>query len=145
MMEPLEKAAVLMTLMKRLGQIMDHERALLNSLRLEDLKELQEEKSALAEAYELEMQRLRTTPETFANLDEGVREQIEEAMRRFQAASQANLQALAAAQTVVDKVVRNIADGLARHRRGPCYQASGAAAAPPPSGQVISVAFDRKL
>ena len=63
-MEPLEKAAVLMTLMKRLGQIMDHERALLNSLRLEDLKELQEEKSALAEAYELEMQRLRTTPET---------------------------------------------------------------------------------
>ena len=66
-------------------------------------------------------------------------------MRRFQAASQANLQALGAAQTVVDKVVRNIADGLARHRRGPCYQASGAAATPPPSGQVISVAFDRKL
>lgn len=144
MMEPLEKAAVLMTLMKRLGQIMDHERALLSSLRLEDLKELQEEKSALAEAYEVEMQRLRTTPETFATLDENVREQIEAAMRRFQEASQANLQALAAAQTVVDKVVRNIADGLARHRRGPSYQASGAAAQPV-SGQVISVAFNRKL
>ena len=145
MMEPLEKAAILMTLMKRLGQIMDHERALLTSLRLEDLKELQEEKAALAEAYELELQRLRTTPETFAALDDGVREQIESAMRRFQDASQANLQALAAAQTVVDKVVRNSADGLARLRRGPCYQASGDAAAQPPSSQVISVAFNRKL
>lgn len=145
MMEPLEKAAVLMTLMKRLGQIMDHERALLASLRLDDLKELQEEKSALAEAYELEMKRLRTTPETFSALDDGVREQIEGAMRRFQEASQANLLALSSAQTVVDKVVRNIADGLARHRRGPCYQASGVAAAQPASAQVISVAFDRKL
>ena len=144
-MEPLEKAAVLMTLMKRLSQIMDHERAILASLRLDDLKELQEEKAALAEAYELEMQRLRTTPGTFAALDDGVREKIEAAMRRFQEASQANLMALASAQTVVDKVVRNIADGLARHRRGPYYQASGAAAAPPTSGQVISVAFDRKL
>lgn len=145
MMEPLEKAAVLMTLMKRLGQIMDHERALLTSLRLDDLKDLQEEKSALAEAYEIEMQRLRTTPETFAALEPGVRDQIEGAMRRFQDAARTNMQALAATQTVVDKVVRNIADGLARHRQGGSYQASGAMAMKPMSGQVISVAFDRKL
>lgn len=145
MMEPLEKAAILMTLMKRLGQIMDHERALLNSLRLDDLKELQEEKTALVEAYELEMQRLRETPETFAALDGGVREQIEGAMRRFQDAAQENMRTLAATHTVVDKVVRNIADGIARHRRGPCYQAPGAAAAKPATAQVISVAFDRKL
>lgn len=144
MMEPLEKAAVLMTLMKRLGQIMDHERALLNSLRLDDLKELQEEKTALVEAYELEMYRLRETPETFAALDEGVREQIEGAMRRFQDASQSNIRALTAAHTVVEKVVRNIGDALARHRRGPCYQATGASSEPV-KGQVISVAFDRKL
>ena len=145
MMEPLEKAAVLMTLMKRLSQIMDHERALLTSLRLEDLKELQEEKTALTEAYELEMQKLRKTPETFAALDAGVREQIEAAMRRFQDSAQSNMQALLAAQTVVDKVVRNIADGLARYRRGPCYQAPGSADVKPASGQVISVAFNRKL
>ena len=145
MMEPLEKAAVLMTLMKRLGQVMDHERALLTSFRLDDLKELQEEKAALAEAYELEMQRLRTQPNTFAALDDGVREQIEGAMRRFQDAAQSNMQALAATQTVVEKVVRNVADGLARQRRGPCYQTSGASAAQPASGQVISVAFNRKL
>jgi hypothetical protein len=144
MMEPLEKAAILMTLMKRLGQIMDHERALLNSFRLDDLNELQEEKAALVEAYELEMMRLRETPETFAALDDGVREQIEGAMRRFQDASQSNVRALAAAHTVVEKVVRNIGDALSRQHRAPCYQASGGVAQPA-AGQVISVAFDRKL
>ncbi len=144
MMEPLEKAAILMTLMKRLGQIMDHERALLNSFRLDDLNELQEEKTALVEAYELEMMRLREAPEAFAALDDGVREQIEAAMRRFQDASQSNVRALAAAHTVVEKVVRNIGDALARQHRGPCYQATGAATKPA-AGQVISVAFDRKL
>ncbi len=145
MMEPLEKAAILMTLMKRLGQIMDHERALLTSMRLDDLNDLQEEKSALTEAYELELQRLRKSPEILAALDEGVREQIEGAMRRFQDAAQANAQALEAARAVVDKLVRNIADGLARQQKGPCYAPPGAATVRPASGQVISVAFDRKL
>ena len=143
MMEPLEKAAVLMTLMKRLGQIMDHERALLASLRLDDLHDLQEEKAALTEAYEVEMQRLRNTPETFAALDDGVRQQVEEAMRRFQEAAQSNMLAISAAKTVVDKVVRNIADGLARHQRSPSYAPPGAGQQR--SGEVISVAFDRKL
>lgn len=144
-MEPLEKAAILMTLMKRLGQIMDHERALLSSMRLDDLNDLQEEKTALVEAYELELQRVRKTPETFGALESNVREQIESAMRRFQEAAQANAQALMATQTVVDKVVRNIADGLVRHRKGPCYGPPGGSALKPASGQVISVAFDRKL
>ncbi|MEZ5931390.1 MAG: hypothetical protein R3F54_05485 [Alphaproteobacteria bacterium] len=143
-MEPLEKAAILMTLMKRLGQIMDHERALLASMRLDDLKELQEEKAALAEAYEVEMARLRKAPETFAKLDDNSRRQIEGAMRRFQEAAQSNMRALAAAQTVVDKLVRSIADGLARHRRGPCYGPPGTGAHHT-SGEVISVAFNRKL
>ena len=143
-MEPLEKAAILMTLMKRLGQIMDHERALLSSMRLDDLRELQEEKAALTDAYEVELQRLRKTPETFAALEGDVRRQVEDGMRRFQEAAQSNMLAIAAAKTVVDKIVRNIADGLARHQRGPSY-GPARAGAPQASGQVICVAFDRKL
>lgn len=143
-MEPLEKAAILVTLMKRLGQIMDHERALLSSMRLDDLRELQEEKSALTDAYEIELQRLRKTPETFAALDGDVRRQIEDGMRRFQEAAQSNMLAISAAKTVVDKIVRNIADALARHQKGPNYGPAGAAAQQA-SGQVISIAFDRKL
>jgi len=144
MMEPLEKAAILMTLMKRLGQIMDHERALLSSMRLDDLRELQEEKSALTDAYEVELTRLRKTPETFAALDVDVRRQIEDGMRRFQEAAQSNMLAISAAKTVVDKIVRNIADGLARQQKGPSYGPASAGVAQA-SGQVICVAFDRKL
>ncbi len=143
-MEPLEKAAILMTLMKRLGQIMDHERALLSSMRLDDLRELQEEKSALTDAYEVELTRLRKTPETFAALDVDVRRQIEDGMRRFQEAAQSNMLAISAAKTVVDKIVRNIADGLARQQKGPSYGPASAGVAQA-SGQVICVAFDRKL
>jgi len=144
-MEPLEQAAILMTLMKRLGQVMDHERALLRSMRLDDLKDLQEEKVALADAYEIELKRLRKTPETLASLDESVREQIEGGMRRFQEAASANFEALGAAQTVVEKVVRNIADSIDRNQRRQSYGPSTGMAAQTSSAQVISVAFDRKL
>jgi hypothetical protein len=144
-MEPLEQAAILMTLMKRLGQVMDHERALLRSMRLDDLKDLQEEKSALADAYEIELKRLRKAPETLASLDPPVREQIEGGMRRFQEAASANFDALNAAHTVVEKVIQNIAGTLARSRNSRSYGPAGPAAARTPSAQVISVAFDRKL
>lgn len=145
MMEPLEQAAILMTLMKRLGQVMDHERALLRSMRLDDLKDLQDEKIALADAYEIELKRLRKTPETLASLDRSVREQIEGAMRRFQEATAANHDALNAAHTVVEKVIGNIAQTLAQHQRRPSYGPAQATGHSGPSGQVISVAFDRKL
>jgi hypothetical protein len=144
-MEPLEQAAILMTLMKRLGQVMDHERALLRSMRLDDLKDLQEEKVALADAYEIELKRLRKKPETLAALDTSVREQIEGGMRRFQEAASANFEALSAAHTVVEKVIHNIADTLARNRNSRGYGSASPAAARASSAQVISVAFDRKL
>ncbi len=140
-MEPLEQATVLLTLMKRLGQVMDHERALLRSMRLDDLNDIQEEKTVLVEAYEIEVARLRSAPETFAALDPSVRQQIEGAMRRFQEAATANKHALAAAHTVVERVIRNIADTLAHSQKSQGY---GPAIVKGP-GQVISVAFDRKL
>ncbi len=144
-MEPLEQAAILMTLMKRLGQVMDHERALLKSMRLDDLKELQEEKTALAEAYEIELKRLRKNPETMAALDSTVREQIKGGMRRFQEAATANFDAISAAHTVVEKVIRNIADTLAQNQKNRSYGPAEGTEARAATGQVISVAFDQKL
>jgi hypothetical protein len=66
-MEPLEQVTVVMTLMKRLVQVMDHERAILRSMRLDTLPDLQAEKAALAEAYEIELARLRCSPEALAS------------------------------------------------------------------------------
>ena len=143
-MEPLEQVTVLMTLMRRLGQVMDHERALLRSLRLDSLPDIQDEKVALAEAYEIELARLRCSPETLAELESPVRDQLHEAMRSFQKTVKSNLNALIAAQTVVDKVLCNIADSLRRTAQGARYGMHGQAAGEV-RGQVISVAFDRKL
>jgi hypothetical protein len=142
-MEPLEQVTVLVTLMKRLGQVLDHERALLRSMRLEDLVDIQEEKTVLAEAYEIEFGRIRAKPEIFAALEPGAREQVETAMRRFQEAVSANMHALTAAQTVIEKLVRNVADSAARSSRHLGYGPPGRGGAA--RGQVIPVAFDRKL
>lgn len=144
-MEPLEQVTILMTLMKRLAQIMDHERALLRGMRLETLPELQDEKEALAEAYEIELSRLRCSPEVLASLEPGVRRQLHDSMRAFQETVTANLTALLAAQAVVEKVLRNIGDSLARSAAGITYGARGQGAPAEPRGRVIAVAFDRKL
>jgi hypothetical protein len=140
-MEPLEQVTVLMTLMRRLGQVMEHERAILHSLRLEILPDIQEEKTALAEAYEIELSRLRCSPDVLASLDARVRSQLHEAMRAFQTCAAANIHALHAAKASVQKVLASIAASLAENAAGPDDR-------PPrplePRGQVIPVAFDRK-
>jgi hypothetical protein len=124
---------------------MDHERALLRSMRLEALPEIQDEKEALAEAYEIELSRLRCSPEVLAALEPGVRGQLHEAMRAFQETVTANLNALLAAQSVVEKLLRNIGDSLARSAAGFTYGARGQGAPAEARGRVIAVAFDRKL
>jgi flagellar biosynthesis/type III secretory pathway chaperone len=144
-MEPLEQVTVLMTLMKRLVQVMDHERAILRSMRLDALPDLQDEKVALAEAYEIEVGRLRCSAEALASLEPHVRAQLHEAMRSFQESVTINLHALTAAQAVIDRVLRNIGDSLARGAKSLTYGARGQSGDLEPTGQVISVAFDRRL
>jgi hypothetical protein len=144
-MDPLEQITVLMTLMRRLGQVMDHESLMLQSLRLDALPDIQEEKSALAEAYEIELGRLRCSPQVLGALEVGIRDRLHEAMREFQEKVTANLNVLLATQTVVERVLRNIGQSLSRTAAGPSYGTRGEAAASEPRGQVISVAFDRKL
>jgi flagellar biosynthesis/type III secretory pathway chaperone len=144
-MEPLEQVTVLMTLMRRLVQVMDHERAILRSMRLDALPDVQDEKAALAEAYEIEVARLRRSPEALASLEPHVRAQLHEAMRVLQESMTVNLQALVAARQVVDRVLRNIGESLARGSRSLTYGARGETEEGESTGQVISVAFDRRL
>ena len=144
-MEPLEQVTILMTLMKRLVQVMDYERAVLKGMRIDALPDLQDEKLALAEAYEIEVARLRRSPATLMSLEPHVRAQLHDAMSALQESMNVNLQALLAARQVVERVLRNIGESLARGRRTLNYGARGEAAEAEPMGQVISVAFDRRL
>ena len=144
-MEPLEQVTVLMTLMKRLVQVMDHERAILKSLRLDALPDLQDEKIALAEAYEIEVARLRCSPEALASLEPHVRAQLHDAMCGFQESVTVNLHALSTAREMVDRVLCNISESLTRGTRTLTSAAPGQTGDPEPRGQVISIAFDRRL
>jgi hypothetical protein len=114
-------------------------------MRLDALPDLQDEKVALAEAYEIEVGRLRCSPEALASLEPHVRAQLHEAMRSFQESVTVNLQALVAAREVVERVLRNIGDSLARNTRTLTYGARGESGEVEPTGQVISVSFDRRL
>lgn len=141
-MEPLEQVTILMTLMKRLGQVMEHERAILRSLRVDVLLDIQEEKVALAEAYEIELSRLRCSPEVLAGLDPRVRNQLHEAMRAFQECAALNLHALRAAKASVEKILQSVAGNLTQSLPGPADGRQAAVAEP--RGQVIPVSFGRK-
>ena len=144
-MEPLEQVTILMALMKRLVQVMDYERAILKSTRLDALPDLQDEKAALAEAYEIEVARLRCSPDALATLEPHVRSELNEAMRSFRESVRTNVQALMAAQELVERVLRSIGDSLARGARSLSHGARGHSGDGEPSRQVISVAFDRRL
>jgi len=144
-MEPLEQVTILMTLMRRLEQVMDQERGILKGMRLDALPDLQEEKEALAEAYEIELRRLRGAPDRLAGLDGHVREQLEESMRAFQARLARNFEALRATHQVIEKVLKTIGDSLNRQPGGPAYGAAGEAVGAAAGARIIPIAFDRQL
>ncbi len=135
MMDPLERASVLLTLMRELRAVLERENLLLRNMGLEELRSLQEDKHALADAYEVEVRRLRQSPDFVASLDPEVRATLEEAMRALQETMRRNLNALGAARLVAERVARHIAEAAstAALERG-----QG-------SAKVVPLAVDRQL
>ena len=154
-MDALERITVLMTLMRRLGQTMDHECAVLRGMRLDALREVQHEKGLLAEAYEIELRRLRGRPELVQELDPAIRAALFEAMRDLQERVRSNRLALDAAREVVERVVRAISDGLSRANAVGGYTGRGGGGGgdggtaggggAEPRGQVVPLALNREV
>ena len=143
MSAPDSKIAVLLALMRQLQEVMRAENGLLRDLKLTRLRELQDEKAALAGRYELELRRLRQTPEVLGGLGEEGRRLLESSMREFQTTVRANADRLLQARGVVEAVVQTIGQSIAADGSGPGYLPG-----PPPvgeaGGRVIPVAFDRR-
>lgn len=145
-MEPLEQVTLFMTLMHRLTQVMDRERQLLRGMELDALRDAGEEKATLAEAYEIELKRLRASPEVLAELAPQVRAELTAATRGFQEALTANVKALLGARQVVEKLAQHIADSLARAAAPHAgYGERGGPQPAEPRGQVIPLALNRRL
>lgn len=142
-MHGLERVTVIMTLMEQLRAIMAEENTLVRQLKLDRLSDLHQEKAALADAYELELRRIRTEPELMAELSDDVREHLAERTREFQAASKNNATIISAAQTMVERMMRKLGESVANQKPLGGYgqgQQQGQQ-----TGQVISVAFNREL
>ena len=135
------RVAVLLTLMRQLQEVMRAENGLLRDLKLARMRELQGEKAALAESYELELRRLRQTPEAMSTLSGEVRRLLESSMREFQATVRANADRLFQARGVVEAVVQAIGGSIGTAGRG---YAPAASVAVEGSSRVIPVAFDRR-
>jgi len=140
-MEPLERVTVLLTLMRRLQDVMESENRMVRSMTLDRLADLQDEKLALAEAYELEMKHLRREPDFIASVDIGIREILEDAMRELRMAMRTNMETLGAAQTVLEGLVRRLGSSAA--------SVSGSSGSPYGKGekpsQVVSIAFSQHI
>ncbi len=134
-MEPLERVSALITLMRELKAVLERENALLRSMGIEELRALQEEKLALADAYEIEVRRLRGSPEFVGALEPEIRELLAETTRELQATMRTNVTALAAAKLVVERIARHLAEILGGQR-----QRHGGGAA-----EVVPLALDRQV
>ena len=140
-MPPVGRTAVLLTLMRELEEVMRAEDALLRDMRLERLTALQEEKAALADAYEAELRRLRDAPDTVGALEPEVRRALDEAMRSFREAVRANARRLEAARKVVEGVVKALGESVAAAQRPARYRPGSADR----SAQVVSLALNHRV
>ncbi len=143
MMQGHETVTILMTLMRQLTLVMEHEHALLRGMRVDALRDIQAEKTALAEAYEIEVRRLRSEPHKLADLEPGVGQELALAMREFQASARANADELLAARDVVECIVRCIGDsvkGTAASYGGAHTDMRGDT-----SAKVVSLAVNREI
>lgn len=142
MSDPDGRVTLFLTLMRQLEEVMQAEQVLLREMKLDRLRQLQAEKTSLAEHYELELRRLRTSPELFAAMETEDRAALEVRMREFKGAVRRNAERLAQAREVVDGVIRALGDSLASNGSQAGY--GGASRSPADPGRVVAVAFDRR-
>ncbi|MEZ5823661.1 MAG: hypothetical protein R3C97_02620 [Geminicoccaceae bacterium] len=138
-MSPLEQVTVVMTLMRRLQNLVEEETEILRMMKLERVAALQDEKTALGEAYEIEMYNLRKNPEILGSLDIAVRRELEHAVLDLREASRRNAHAVDAARSVVDRIVQRLGRVVEQRNSAPAgYDRSG-------QNRVIPVAFNHSI
>jgi hypothetical protein len=108
--------AELLAITSRLIACMEHEVELLRSVRPQELRQLQSDKLALADAYRAFTLALREPPAEGEMVDQNLCAELVEATEHFQAAVQNNLRALRAMRDVNERVMRAIVHALEEPR-----------------------------
>lgn len=111
-MSGFERVAMLMSLMRELGELMRAETGLVRSMQLDRLSALQDEKATLAESYERAVRQIRSDPALVGALDPAGRRELETAMRGFQEIARDNGHRLRAAREIVEGVMQCLGRSL---------------------------------
>ena len=110
------RVAELLAITSRLIACMEREVELLRSLKPQELRQLQSDKMALADAYRAFALALREPAPESEAVDDVLRQELVEATERFQAAVHDNLRALRAMRDVNERVMRAIVHALEEPR-----------------------------
>src|SRR5262245_1519478 len=100
------RVADLLAITSRLIMCMEREVELLRTLKSKELKELQKDKTSLADAYRAFVLALKEPDSHVELVNEALKEELEEATERFQASLQDNLRSLKAMRDVNERVMR---------------------------------------
>ncbi len=133
----------------RLVALMNRETELLRNHQAGAIGSLQEEKSGLAMTYAVLTRQIRGEPEVLRALTSALREELRDALRRFDQTVRANARAIEAARAANERVIHAIVEAatLARAPSTSGYSPTGGRIAPrrPDLAAPVSVAINRQL
>lgn len=110
------RMADLLAITSRLIACMEREIELLRTLQPKELRRLQEDKTALADAYRAFVLALKEPDEAADSVNDVLRDELAEATERFQATLADNLRALRAMRDVNERVMRAVVQALEEPR-----------------------------
>lgn len=126
-----ERVRDLLATTARLIACMDQEIKLLRAMRPQEIKLIQVDKVALADAYEAHFLALRDGKDVRDAVGEALLQELSAATERFQAVLADNARALRAVRDVNDRVLKAVVDAVERNRVEPAgYTRGGKAPSP---------------
>lgn len=115
-MDKTTRMTELLAITSQLIGCMERELELMRSLKPTELKQLQMDKVALADAYQAFTMALKEPGEDIGTVNVALRDELTEATERFQTAVQDNLRALKAMRDVNERVMRAVVQALDEKR-----------------------------
>ena len=115
-MDKTTRMTELLAITSQLIGCMERELELMRSLKPTELRQLQMDKVALADAYQAFTMALKEPGEDLSSVNSALRDELTEATERFQAAVQDNLRALKAMRDVNERVMRAVVQALDEKR-----------------------------
>lgn len=136
----------LLNVTSRLIDVLEREIGMLRGMKPAEMQQLQHDKIVLAAAYESAVRTLNADPAELELVAPAIRNELRETTERFHGALAANEQALRAAKTATDRLLKHIVAEAERQRgQANAYSARAGKAVSLNSGEALSLSVDQRL